>query len=257
MTLANYTLKDEIAAYWTARSATFDDDIAHSIPDGPVAEAWKRLITAALGPLVGKRVLDLGCGTGEVTRMLRALGADVTGLDLSDAMLARARAKNAPTGKGDPRHRAFLGDAESLPDSDAVYDAVVARHLVWTLPDAPAALREWHRVLRPGGRVLIVDGDFVRIPPLGRLKRAIANRIAPAPARASADDAARIQSRVHYRDGLRAEQLRADLEAAGFRGVTPHDVTPLYRVMLRPAPLAQRLRLSAYHRFALSAARLS
>ncbi|WP_376087368.1 class I SAM-dependent methyltransferase [Roseomonas sp. CCTCC AB2023176] len=250
MSLANYTLKDEIAAYWTERSATFDEDVAHRIPDGPVAEAWKALIRAGLGDLHGQRVLDLGCGTGEITRMLRALGAEVTGLDLSEAMLARARAKN-----GGPHHRAFLGDAESLPDRDATYDAVVTRHLVWTLPDAPAAFAEWHRVLRPGGRLLIVDGDFVSYTAIGRLKRAIAARLAPAPSRPGADTAARIQSQVHYSAGLRPDALRADLARAGFAGFRDHPVGALYRIMLRDASLATRLRLSAPVRFAISAAR--
>lgn len=195
--------------------------------------------------------------------MLRALGARVTGLDLSEAMLARARAKNGGPG---PPHRAYLGDAERLADPDAAYDAVVARHLAWTLPDAPAAFAEWLRVLRPGGRLLVVDGDWVTLTPLGRAERWLSERLA---ARAGATDAtgaeaeagrdpdahAAILARVHYRAGLTASALRGDLARARFGAFAAHDVGRVYRATLAPAPLAARLRMTAPRRFALSAAR--
>jgi ubiquinone/menaquinone biosynthesis C-methylase UbiE len=247
---ANFTLKDEIAAYWTGRSETFDHDIGHRIADGEEARAWQALIGAALGELQGKRVLDLGCGTGEVSRMLRALGADVTGVDLSEAMLERARRK-----LGGPNHRAYLGDAETLPDRDGSYDAVVARHLVWTLTDAHAAFAAWHRVLRPGGRLLVIDGDWVRPPLLGRIKQKVAAWLGPPRAGRDIAAHARIQARVHYREGLRADRLRDDLAEAGFGGFAAHDVGRVYRAMLRSAPLAVRLRMTAPVRFALSAKR--
>ncbi|MGG5820357.1 class I SAM-dependent methyltransferase [Falsiroseomonas sp. HW251] len=245
---ANWSLKDEIAAYWSDRSAGFDDDIAHRIGDGAPAAAWQAMIAKALGPLEGKRVLDLGCGTGEVSRMLRALGASVTGVDLSEAMLARARSKLCPL-----NWRGFLGDAESLPDRDATYDAVVTRHLVWTLPDAPAAFAAWARVLKPGGRLLVVDGDFVRPTPVGRVKQAIARWLAPPARRGDEEVKARIQAQVHYRGGLRVHVLERDLARAGFGGFRRHDVARVYRAQVAGARLAVRLRVTAWERFAVSA----
>ena len=247
---ANWTVKDEIAAYWSERSRNFDEDIAHRIGDGAPAAAWQAMIAAALGPLDGRRVLDLGCGTGEVSRMLRALGAEVTGLDLSEAMLARARAK-----LGAHRWRAFIGDAEALPDPDGSHDAVVTRHLVWTLPNAPAAFAAWARVLRPGGRLLVVDGDWVRPTPIGRVKSVIARWLSPTAPHKDEDVKARIQAQVHYRDGLRVRMLEQDLSRAGFHSFVRHDIAQVYRAQLAGAPLATRLRLTAPHRFALSATR--
>lgn len=74
----------------------------------------------------------------------------MTGLDFCEPMLAKARAKHA----GKPRLRFVHADAGRTMEPDARYDAVVCRHLVWTLTDPPAAFADWVRILRPGGRLL-------------------------------------------------------------------------------------------------------
>lgn len=94
----------------------------------------------------------------------------MTGLDLCEAMLARARPKLAAAGR---RASLFLGDAEDTREPSGRYDAVVCRHLVWTLPDPARAAAEWLRVLRPGGRLLVVDGDWVPLPAWGRVRRTV------------------------------------------------------------------------------------
>ena len=71
-------------------------------------------------------------------------------------MLARARAK---ADQRQAKIRFIAGDAEQTLEADAAYDAVVTRHLVWTLVNPPEAFAEWFRVLKPGGTVLIVDAD--------------------------------------------------------------------------------------------------
>ena len=81
-------------------------------------------------------MLELACGTGEVTGALRWLSHRVAGLDFSETMLARAKAKHA----GDAGSRFLLADAEHTHEPGSHYDAVVCRHLVWTLTDPKAAL---------------------------------------------------------------------------------------------------------------------
>lgn len=105
-------------------------------------------VLEALGPLAGRRVLDLGCGKGRFSVHLQARGAEVLGLDLSEAMLAQA--------SGLPRIR---GSARRLPLARASCDAVVAIEVLEHLSDAglEQSLAEIRRVLRPSGVVAIVD----------------------------------------------------------------------------------------------------
>lgn len=183
----NFDLKEEIRDYWSGRAAGFDAAPGHRIDDADMA-AWQRLIGAALGPLDGRAVLDLACGTGEVSRALLGLGAQVTGVDLSEAMLGRARAKLA----GQP-WQGRLADAEVLAGiPDAGFDGAVTRHLVWTLTEPASAFAAWFRVLKPGARLLVVDGDWVREGLRAKLLRRIAAALGgTAPAAAAAEDAAR------------------------------------------------------------------
>jgi len=94
----------------------------------------------------GMRVLDLACGPGVVAAVAAERGALPVGLDFSPAMIALARA-------GHTGIRFEQGDAEALPFADASFDAVVANFGVHHVPEPIRALREAHRVLRPGGRV--------------------------------------------------------------------------------------------------------
>lgn len=251
---ANHVLKDDIRDYWSDRAAGFDDAFGHRIPPGPEREAWQGEIARHLGaaPL---EVLELACGTGEVTGALRRLGHRVTGLDFSEPMLARAKAKHA----GDPGARFFLADAEYTREPGARYDAVVCRHLVWTLTDPEAALADWFRVLRPGGHLLVFDGDFSAPHGLaGRMaKRAIGwlDRLQGA-SPAHTPDAARhaaIQRRLPFADGLTVERLRPMAEGAGFIAVAGHPHDPIARAQRKGAALRDRLRTRLFRRFVLHA----
>ena len=161
----NHTIKDEIRDYWSKRSETFDLSPGHEIFNDEERHGWHALFRRHLGDGEGRAVLDVASGTGVISLLLHDIGFNVTGLDFSEAMLARARAK---VDKLDAPIRFVLGDAEQTLEADASYDAVVNRHLVWTLVDPEAAFAEWFRVLRPAGRLLIVDADT----PTPRTRRA-------------------------------------------------------------------------------------
>ncbi len=133
-----------------------------------VADAENQLLTA-LGLPVSGRMLDLGCGPGAAAARIRASrpGMEVVGLDRDAGLLARARSKVRP----------LQGDAGQLPFASSTFDAVHIRLLLRHVPDPTVVLAEAHRVLRPGGRLLLGDSDdgmLVLHPFPGEIARAMA-----------------------------------------------------------------------------------
>ena len=119
----------------------------------------RELVRAALGARSGDRILDVGCGPGfYITELLEAVGREgaVAGADISADMLAVAAKRAAGHGSVE-FHEA---DATSLPVPDASFERAVCVQVLEYVRDVPAALAEMHRVLRPGGRMLVWDVDW-------------------------------------------------------------------------------------------------
>jgi len=139
---------------WDTKGDRYDHACAHGIKDPGEKARWVGFLRRlGNGPL---DVLDVGTGTGFVALILAEMGHRVTGIDWSTTMLAQAEAKAREDGL---RITLRQGDAESLPFPEGSFDAVVARHLLWTLVEPRQALAEWYRVLKPHGRVI---ADFSR-----------------------------------------------------------------------------------------------
>jgi ubiquinone/menaquinone biosynthesis C-methylase UbiE len=153
----NYSIRDEIRDFWSERAATFDQSVGHEIFSEGERKGWQRLIRKHLGAGQGRAALDLACGTAVISHLMNDVGFKVTGLDWSDAMLAQARAKAKKRGTD---IRFVAGDAENTMEPKDSYDVITNRHLVWTLVDPASAFKEWFSVLKPGGKVLILDGNM-------------------------------------------------------------------------------------------------
>lgn len=254
----NWNLKDDIREYWSSRAATFDLSPGHEIFGDDERGAWHEIIARHLGDGSGLKALDIASGTGVISRLLCEKGFSVTGLDFAEPMLERARRKAKERGL-DARY--LMGDAEDtrLPDNE--FDVIMTRHLVWTLPDPAAAFADWFRVLKPGGRVLIVDADTTARGLKSRLLQKLAAFLKkygkPTPHHGVNPEVHnRIVSQVHFSGGAHAEDIAALLTAAGFSKVTiDRDHGKIRRAQARHMPLHQCLSRAAQDRYAISAAK--
>ncbi len=111
---------------------------------------WRRAMVNAVDAGPGDRVLDVACGTGLVTRELVRRGCTVAALDQSPDMLAEARRRL-------PGVRFVQGEAEALPFDDGEFDALTFTYLLRYVDDRAATMRELARVVRPGGRIGMVE----------------------------------------------------------------------------------------------------
>ena len=156
---------ETIRAYWDRDSATYDRSPGHAVNDPVEAAAWRWALRDAL-PSPPARVLDVGAGTGALALLAAELGFDVTALDLSPGMLERAEVKAA---ERQLDVTFVVGSAGEPPDGP--FDAVLERHVVWTLPDPGAALEAWHRVCAPGGRLVLLEAIYGRQDVVADAKR--------------------------------------------------------------------------------------
>jgi ubiquinone/menaquinone biosynthesis C-methylase UbiE len=151
------SVKQQVAAHWNRRAPGFDEGFGHSIATDAERAAWDRIIDLVLSGRSGLDALDIGCGTGFLSLEMATRGHRVTGVDFAPAMLAEARRKAADRGAAIHFEEA---DAEQLPFAAGSFDLTICRHVLWTLPHPEAAIAEWIRVLRPGGRLAVIDSQF-------------------------------------------------------------------------------------------------
>lgn len=168
----------------------------------------RRLVEAAeIEP--GSSVLDVACGTGVVTRLAaKEVGpkGSVVGFDLNAGMLDRARAsKDNPT-----TIDWHEGSVTEMPFDEASFDCILCQHGLQFFPDKPAALSEMHRVLAPGGRLLVsVWRSIEHCPWQSAIAEAVDRHVGK-------DEAALVRSAFGFGD---AKQLRQIVVDAGFRDV--------------------------------------
>ena len=171
---------------------------------------WRR-ITVAETVRTGDRVLDACCGTGDLALAALAGGADVVGLDFSERMLDRARAKSAEI-------EWVRADMLALPFDDESFDAVTVGFGVRNVDDLEAGLRELRRVLRPGGRIGILEITTPR-GALAPFYRLWFDRVVPLLGNALPGGSAYTYLPASVRRFPAPEALAALLESAGFSSV--------------------------------------
>ena len=133
-------------------------DLINDLQSFGLHRLWKRRLVRLASVRPGEHALDVCCGTGDVTFALARASAEATGFDFSAPMLdvARRRAAALPGSFG-AAPRFVQGDALGLPFADASFDVVTISYGLRNLADIDRGLRELTRVLRPGGRLLVLD----------------------------------------------------------------------------------------------------
>jgi SAM-dependent methyltransferase len=164
-------LQDQIRDFWNRDSHTYDDSASHSVSDLLEAAAWRAVLRRAL-PDPGARVLDVGAGTGALSLLAVELGYEVTALDLSEGMLVKARAKAEAHGV---ELTFVVGPAAEPPRGP--FDAIMERHVVWTMPDPVTVLSAWRDVVVPGGRLVLFEGVWGADTPTQKAKDAAAEAL--------------------------------------------------------------------------------
>src|SRR5207248_488038 len=133
---------------------------------------WRRAMVDAVDVQAGQRLLDVATGTGMVAaEVVRRGAAEVVGLDQSEQMLAGARARLSKEPELGRRVTLVLGEAEQLPFGDHEFDGLTFTYLLRYVDDPAATMAELARVVRPGGRIGMVEFGVPSSPPLRELWR--------------------------------------------------------------------------------------
>ena len=133
---------------------------------------WRKAVAAAVDSRPGQRVLDLAAGTGTSSLALLRPGVTVVASDFSQGMLEVGRAKH-------PQLHFVFADATDLPFADAEFDAATISFGLRNVVDVDKCLAEMHRVVKPGGRIVICEFSRVTVPGLRGLYRWYLRSIMP------------------------------------------------------------------------------
>ncbi|HEX3598631.1 MAG TPA: methyltransferase domain-containing protein [Lacipirellulaceae bacterium] len=124
--------------------------------EGERYRAWRNALGTALGSTGPLKVLDVGTGPAFFACLYAQMGHRATGLDFSERMLAVARSRAAEL---HVEVEFVFGDAEAPPFDAATFDAVSSRHVLFNLPRPGVAVRDWVRLLKPGGQLVLIGND--------------------------------------------------------------------------------------------------
>lgn len=188
---------------------------------------WRKKTVALAGLERTSRVLDLAAGTGDLTMALARQGRpeSVLSTDFVPEMLEVAKAKAARY-QGPTRIEFAIADAQDLPFDDATFDVVTIAFGVRNLPDRAANFRDVFRVLKPGGRYLILEFTRPPFPPFRAAYHAYLRTVIPTLGGMVAGDRASFE---YLNESIlafpRQVALAAELHKAGFTSVSWHNLT--------------------------------
>jgi demethylmenaquinone methyltransferase/2-methoxy-6-polyprenyl-1,4-benzoquinol methylase len=187
-------------------------DVMNSVMTAGLHHHWRERAVdlARVGP--GSRALDVATGTGDLAIALASRGAEVVGSDFSEGMLARARAKSSAV-------RWEQGNALALPYADGEFDAATVGFGARNFADLNRGLAEMARVVKPGGRVVVLEITSPQKPPLSWFFHAWFDRVVPKLGRLAGDPDAYTYLPSSVRRFPGPEELARRMAGAGLRDV--------------------------------------
>ena len=146
---------EDIRKYWNQRAYGYSQATQEELT-GDSFEYYTQIL--AQGAPVGSKLkcLDIGCGPGLFSTLLAKMGHTVTAFDYSEEMLVQAKMNFK---EFNVAVETVQGDAQNLPFEDNSFDYIVSRNVMWVMENPEQAYREWLRVLRPGGRMSVIDAN--------------------------------------------------------------------------------------------------
>lgn len=151
-------IKQRMTSYWSERAESFSE-LRMKEFSGKMRSRWMAEFEKYIPMTTPLRILDLGTGTGFFAFLLGAEGHEVTGVDLTEDMILKARKTSEQLGI--PAQFAVM-DAEEPDFGDGSFDVIVTRNLTWCLPHLEKAYGNWHRLLKKDGILLNFDADYCR-----------------------------------------------------------------------------------------------
>jgi demethylmenaquinone methyltransferase / 2-methoxy-6-polyprenyl-1,4-benzoquinol methylase len=218
-------------------------DVMNDVMSLGVHRLWKRFAIELSGVRKGQRVLDLAGGTGDLAvRLARMVGPDgeVVLADINAAMLEHGRARLLDQGiAGNVRF--VQANAECLPFPDNHFDCITIAFGLRNVTDKDAALASMYRVLKPGGRLLVLEFSKPTVPGLAPLYDLYSFKLLPLMGKLIANDAASYQ---YLAESIRMhpdqDTLRAMMAAAGFEDCGYHNLSGASSPCRRTSPTSSR-----------------
>jgi demethylmenaquinone methyltransferase/2-methoxy-6-polyprenyl-1,4-benzoquinol methylase len=207
----------EVAAMFDGVAKRYD--IANDILSLGRSKAWRRAATKIIAPTAGMKILDLAAGTGSSSAPLAAAGADVIAADFSEGMLAAGR-------KARPNLNFVKADALKLPFEDGTFDVLTISFGLRNTADTAKALAEAHRVVKTGGRLVIVEFSTPIFAPFRAIYMNYLMKALPTIARATTSNP---NAYIYLADSIRAwpnqKELAAMIVDAGWSQVGWNNLT--------------------------------
>lgn len=232
--------KNIIKLYWDKRSQTYGKNSYRSQDEAQ--HLWKGILKNAICTDERLSILDVGVGTGFLALLFSEMGHSVTGIDISKGMLEKARHNAGKMGLSiDLMH----ADAENLPFEDEIFDIVINRHLLWTIPDPRTAVNEWSRTVRSGGKIILIDGKWHDYAINMRLRRFISKMLVSMTEkrdpRLFTSHYDRIKNRLPFFSGSTPDDVVDLFSKAGLKNISLDNLEELEKFETENRPLAYRI----------------